>query len=132
MPRQSQIDPILPSKFKDRFTVQKGVRQAHRRIASARLKQNPGHQLTQTQASVILRAQTRKTPLGGVQAKDRVVAYKVGLVDHRQSHPTSLEFCDIALAHQNHETCHAKQRIIVERSQIDKCRAIYVDNLVFE
>ena len=125
MPRQSKIDPILPSKFKDRITVQKGVRQAHRRIASARLKQNPGrprnkfganlgHQLTQTQASVILRAQTRKTPLGGVQAKDRVVAYKVGLVDHRQPHAASLEFCYIALAHQNHETRHAKQRIIVE------------------
>ena len=93
MPRQSKIDPILSSKFKDRFTVQKGVRQAHRRIASTRLKQNSGrprnkfganlgHQLTQAQASVILRAQTRKTPLGGIQAKDRVVAYKVGLIDH--------------------------------------------------
>ena len=143
MPRQSKIDPILSSKFKDRLTVQKGIRQAHRRIASARLKQNPGrprnkfganlgHQLTQAQASVILRAQTRKTPLGGIQAKDRIVAHKIGLVDHRQPHPTGLEFCDIALAHQNHETCHAKQRIIVERSQIGKCRAIYVDNLVFE
>ena len=127
VPRQSKIDPILPGKFENHATVQKGVGQVHRRITSACLEQNSscprnklgtdlGHQLTQTQASVILRAQTRKTPLGGIQAKDRVVAYKVGLVDHRQPHPTSLEFCDIALAHQNHETCHAKQCIIVERS----------------
>ena len=40
VPRQSKIDPILPGKFKDHATVQKGVGQVHRRITSACLEQN--------------------------------------------------------------------------------------------
>ena len=143
VPRQSKIDPILPGRLKDHATVQKGVGQVHRRITSACLEQNSsrtrnklgtdlGHQLSQTQASVVLGAQARKAPVGGIQAKDRVIAHKVGLVDHRQPHPASLEFCNIALAHQDHEAGNAEQRIIIERSKIDKCRTIHVDNLVFE
>ena len=143
VPRQSKIDPILPGKFKDHATVQKGIGQVHRRITSACLEQNSscprnklgtdlGHQLSQAKPSVILGAQARKASVGRIQAKDRVIAYKVGLVDHRQPHPASLEFCNIALAHQDHEAGNAEQRIIIERSKIDKRRTINVDNLVFE
>ena len=143
VPRQSKIDPILPGKFENHATVQKGVGQVHRRITSACLEQNSscprnklgtdlGHQLSQAKPPVILGAQARKASVGRIQAKDRVIAYKVGLVDHRQPHPASLEFCNIALAHQDHETGNAEQRIIIERSKIDKRRTINVDNLVFE
>ena len=101
VPGQGKIDPILPSKFKDRFTVQKGVRQAHRRIASARLKQNPGrprnqfgadlgNKLSQPQARVVLSAKTPKGAIRRIHAKNRIIAYKDGLVDHRKPHAARL------------------------------------------
>ena len=110
MPRQGQIDPILPGKLQHRAAVQKRVGEVHRGIAAPRFNQNTccphnkfganfGDQLAQSQACVVLGTQAGKAPVCRINAKNGIIADKIGLINCRKPNTASLEFRNIALAH---------------------------------
>ena len=110
MPRQGQIDPILPGKLQHRTAVQKRVGEVHRGIAAPRFNQytrrphnefgaNFGDQLAQSQACVVLGTQAGKAPVCRINAKNGIIANKIGLVNRRKPNTASLELRNIALTH---------------------------------